>query len=163
MMFWTLQVILDLLLAGIGVAWILSRKRVEMIEAELALMRSRTLHPSQNVVPNKSHEGGVEPAVTLLGSTSLGVHPALENSNGNRISSSAATMARGADSNKTSLVERKWMKNEKFKRDEKAEIEAYDRADQMMARGMDLKEISRQTGLSLAELQLMGKVGNRIQ
>lgn len=40
-------------------------------------------------------------------------------------------------------------------------LEAYEKAGQMIARGMDPFDVSRKTGLSLAEVQLMGKVSQR--
>jgi hypothetical protein len=59
------------------------------------------------------------------------------------------------------LIE-KYMQNDPRKTN-RPSPDAYDRADVLLARGVDLKEVARQTGLSLAELQLMGKVSARVQ
>jgi|GEM_PF-1378038 len=40
-------------------------------------------------------------------------------------------------------------------------MEAYEKAAQLLARGSDPFEVSRKTGLSLSEVQLMGKVSQR--
>jgi len=39
--------------------------------------------------------------------------------------------------------------------------EAYDVAQKLMARGLDVREVSRRTGLSVAELHLIGKVSHK--
>jgi hypothetical protein len=44
-----------------------------------------------------------------------------------------------------------------------APIDAYDKADFLISRGVNLREVARQTGLSLAELQLIGKMSQKSQ
>jgi hypothetical protein len=61
------------------------------------------------------------------------------------------------------LMERKDMPERQDRRSERPSIDAYERAEQLLAKGLDTKEVSRQTGLSLAELQLIGKVSSRTQ
>ncbi len=39
--------------------------------------------------------------------------------------------------------------------------DAYERADEMISKGVDMKEIGQKTGLSLSELRLLGKVSTR--
>ncbi len=42
-------------------------------------------------------------------------------------------------------------------------VDAYDRADRLLGQGVPLREVARQTGLSLAELQLIGKMSQKSQ
>lgn len=42
-------------------------------------------------------------------------------------------------------------------------VEAYDKADRLLGQGIPLREVARQTGLSLAELQLIGKMSQKSQ
>ena len=44
---------------------------------------------------------------------------------------------------------------------ERSGLEAFERANVLLQKGVDMREISRTTGLSLAELQLLGKVSQR--
>jgi hypothetical protein len=58
----------------------------------------------------------------------------------------------------TSLTEREAKPEAKRSRES---MEAYEQASQLLARGVDPREIARKTGLSLSEVQLMGKVSQR--
>ena len=45
----------------------------------------------------------------------------------------------------------------------KVDPEAFEKADQLISQGIHLGEVAKRTGLSLAELQLLGKVTQRSQ
>jgi len=59
----------------------------------------------------------------------------------------------------TSLNEKKPVEEAK----PKDVFEAYETAEGLIAKGIDIKEIAKKTGLSLSELQLMGKFTQRNQ
>lgn len=42
-------------------------------------------------------------------------------------------------------------------------LDAYEKADFLLSKGMSMREVSRQTGLSLGELQLIGKLAHKSQ
>jgi hypothetical protein len=127
MILWVLQMLLNLVLSYFAFLWLVSKKRIAWLEAQLEIL-------NQTVIHLNSQKNGTIPKDS---------------------EPSEVAVDRGQ------LIE-KFLQSSDPRKSFRPSPEAYDRADQLLSRGTDLKEVAKQTGLSVAELQLMGKVASRM-
>ena len=133
MVFWTLQILFNLLLSAGLVVLIL---RVRKQEALLRILQHRaTLVGTGAVSADRPASDPQLPVAIPQLNTPLG-------SPTSTLSERVAPEHRASGS---------------------APIDAYDKADFLISRGVNLREVARQTGLSLAELQLIGKMSQKSQ
>jgi hypothetical protein len=160
MSLWIFQSIVDVLILNVALMWIVSRKRSKFLEAqvdrlELELgsikLRLRGLPEANSPQGQYQQTLSDEPSVGFVGlnktSATMNFAPIQQST----LASSSAPMS--------SLSEKSPLKS--LLKTNPAE--AFERANQMLSQGINVKEISKVTGLSLGELQLMNKVGNRTQ
>lgn len=134
---WVIQALLNLALGFFAFQWLVARKRMNWMEAEIEMLHQK--QSSQSVAVLEAPKP--EPTKDLV----------------------AETKNQNASQNHTphsNLVERRV--SQEPRKVVRPGAEAYERADSLLARGTPLPEVARQTGLSIAELQLLGKVTHRV-
>jgi hypothetical protein len=158
MALWIFQALVNILLFGAALMWLLSRKRARFLEAQcervereveslkLALRRDGLALASAAEV--SKNPAGAKLAPHLPSPTSFVA------------SHSLSPRVQGGQG---SLVEKRVDQPTRKTLSKAETADAYDKASLLLSRGMALREIARVTGLSMAELQLMGKVSQRNQ
>jgi hypothetical protein len=137
MAIWVFQVLFDIAVLALAVSWLLN-KRLARIERDRVRVESHTEPRPALMAP--------APAV------SIPVEPTL----GAQVTSSPPTGASNLSERTANAAKAAFSK-------EKPGFEAYEAAEQLIARGIDPREVARRTGLSLSELQLLGKISQRNQ
>jgi hypothetical protein len=135
MVLWILQMLLNIVLGYFAFMWLISKKRIFWLEAQVEML-AQSLDQLSKKQSSASTPAAAENPIQTQNQKST-------------------SQDRGQ------LIE-KFMQNDPRK-NLRPNADAYDRADQLLSRGVDLKEVAKQTGLSMAELQLMGKVSARVQ
>jgi hypothetical protein len=138
MAMWTFQILLDLLLGTSLVYLLLERRRARLVSEH-----------------QKSVKGGTSPLL----SASPGSHYSALNEPQVSLASSLAPEVPSQVATGSTLTEKKMESTIR----NSSSFESYDRAEECLRKGMPIREISRLTGLSLSEIQLLGKVSNRPQ
>lgn len=169
MTIWVFQILLDLVLAIVAVQAILGRKKIRELERRLdSRSPSPSAHPGAvtSHAPATRSEPSVSVAALALSPDAPWIHASPPTEGSALVRAAASNLknlsTQGAQSNLYERQVTKTLVNPK-RPEARGSVESYDRAAQLLARGVDTREISRLTGLSLAELQLMGKVSSRTQ
>jgi len=134
MAIWVFQILFDIALVALAVSWLLNRRLGRTDRARVSEEKIEAL--SAEPVASIPVEPTVGPA---LGAEALA-------KTSSTLSERTVNAARVA-----------------FSKVEKPSFDAYETADQLIAKGVDLREVARRTGLSLSELQLLGKISQRNQ
>lgn len=155
MSLWIFQSLLNLFMVNVALLWIISRKRLKFLEAqvdrlELELDAIKLKTRSGSELKTLSAPTASNPVADFGQSRQPKAHPLL---------TSFPLEQSERTEHSTSLVEK--TPTQSLLKSNPAE--AFDRGSQMLAQGKNVKEISRVTGLSLAELQLMNKFVSRNQ
>jgi hypothetical protein len=146
MSLWIFQVIVDILLINMALLWLLSRKQIRFLMAQVDRLDHEILNlrNGKSAAPNPRTDEVVARFETGPSVFEPHVSPQL-NLEKTQLP--------------TSLVE----KSQQLPLSKSDPAEAFDRASALLARGVNVKEISKLTGLSFAELQLMNKFVSRNQ
>jgi tRNA U34 5-carboxymethylaminomethyl modifying enzyme MnmG/GidA len=193
MSLWIFQSIVNLLLINAALFWLLSRKQTKFLEAqvdrlerEIEILKSRSTNSTESqvaaavsiltekkIAPVAVSANAISPAQelaavkeqkpvaeqTLSKSSSATTVSNVTYSHPVRSTQSASTVSVFSSSGTSSLVE----KQSAPSNSKNGSKEAFEKASMMLSSGANVKEISRVTGLSLAELQLMNKFATRVQ
>jgi hypothetical protein len=170
---------MDLLLAGVGVLCLVYRRRILELEARLDLCSRQILElrgaqpqlasAAPHDASTASLSGANDPAHASIPTDAAAAQFVPANPPKTTLESVGGSAGNSGMGQRPSsvlartLMERKDLPERQDRRNERPSIDAYERAEQLLARGLDPKEVSRQTGLSHAELQLIGKVSSRTQ
>jgi len=146
MSLWIFQVIVDILLINMALLWLLSRKQIRFLLAQVDRLDHEILNlrNSKSSTPPTQNDGTVARFEQA--------HSVFEPHASPQLIAEKPQVT-------TSLIE----KSQQIPLSKSDPAEAFDRASALLARGVNVKEISKLTGLSFAELQLMNKFVSRNQ
>lgn len=151
MALWVFQICFDLVMVGWLVAWLMSRKESRRQTSRLSLTAGASLR-----------ESSVDPQTKKTTvSTTLDNAPAVIVQNEKHLPQLIETPL---GSTVSTVSERKSPeRTASASPAATSPYDAYEKADYLLTRGLSLREVARQTGLSLAELQLIGKMSQKNQ
>lgn len=139
MTLWVFQFVFDVVVVGFMVGWLLSRKEARRRSGRTIPAAAPILAAPAPLTSSENAEKNV-PAPRML-----------ETPLGSPVSTLSERQAPEIRAPITSSGQTA------------SPFDAYDKADYLLSKGLSLREVARQTGLSLAELQLIGKMSQKNQ
>ena len=146
MALWVFQLIFDLVMAGVAVNYLLSRRRSRSVRETVRTQPVPVGATTVDLLLTNDHRTSVPATTTGTAVATTSAAPALNTPLGSPLSTltekSSPELRPGTQA---------------------SPLDAYEKADILLSRGVDQREVARQTGLSLAELQLIGKMAQKNQ
>lgn len=157
MVLWVFQMVFNVVVGAIAFLWLRSMRQTAQrnlhprrpeIETPVAVRNSEPIPATAALVPSAGLAPALSPTSTLSAAPAPGGATAIVET---PLGSPVSTL-----SERTSPELKSGSAGQRS-------LDAYDKAQELLARGIPMREVARLTGLSLGELQLIGKVLSRNQ